>query len=53
MATTDAGETRMTVRLPSDLVARLRQAAEQDRRSINSQLVVLLERALDAVESTP
>jgi hypothetical protein len=47
MTVTDEGETRITVRLPGGLAARLREAAAADRRSMNSELVMLLERALD------
>jgi hypothetical protein len=47
MTVTDKGEARMTVRLPSTLAARLREAAEQDRRSVHAEILWLLEHALD------
>jgi len=34
-------------RLPSDLIARIKESASRDRRSINGQAIVLLESALD------
>lgn len=40
----------MTVRLPDALLARLRQAAERDRRSVHAEMLWLLERALDGVD---
>jgi hypothetical protein len=48
MTVTDEGETRMTVRLPNELLARLRQAAAHDRRSVHAEMLWLLEHALDA-----
>ena len=36
----------LNVRMPRALLTRLRQYAENDRRSINSTILVLLERAL-------
>jgi hypothetical protein len=48
MTVTDEGETRMTVRLPDELLARLRQAAAGDRRSVHAEMLWLLEHALDA-----
>ncbi len=42
---------RMTLRLPDDVHARLIARAETDRRSLNSQIVHLLEIALAAVEA--
>jgi predicted transcriptional regulator len=41
---------KTTIRLPSDLFARLKEAAMRNRRSITAQLVVLLEAALAAEE---
>jgi len=38
----------MTVRLPGELLARLRQAAARDRRSVHAEMLWLLEHALDA-----
>jgi predicted transcriptional regulator len=43
-------ETRMTVRLPDDIHARLRAQAEHDRRSLHAQLLVYVERGLDQDE---
>jgi hypothetical protein len=40
-------EARMTVRLPGDLLDRLRTAAERDRRSVHAEILWLLERGLD------
>lgn len=37
----------INLRLPDDLHERLKELAEQDRRSINNQLVVLIEQELD------
>jgi hypothetical protein len=42
---------RITLRLPDDVHARLIAHAETDRRSLNSQIVHLLEIALDAAET--
>jgi hypothetical protein len=39
-------ESRMTVRLPGDLLTRLRSAAERDRRSVHAEILWLLEHAL-------
>jgi predicted HicB family RNase H-like nuclease len=41
---------RITLRLPDDVHARLVAQAETDRRSLNSEIVHLLEVALDTVE---
>jgi hypothetical protein len=38
----------MTLRLPNELLARLRQAAAHDRRSVHAELLWLLEHALDS-----
>jgi hypothetical protein len=38
---------RFTLRLPEDLLARIKTAAEGDRRSIHSQILWLIERGLD------
>ena len=35
--------TRMTIRLPDDLLARLRRAAERNRRSLHSEMLWRLE----------
>lgn len=43
-------EKRITLRLPGDLHARIAAQAERDRRSLNSQILYLLESAVaDAV----
>jgi predicted transcriptional regulator len=41
-------ETRTTVRLPEDLQKRLKEAAERNRRSVHAQILVCIERGLDA-----
>ncbi|MFD7338803.1 Arc family DNA-binding protein [Streptomyces violascens] len=41
---------QLTLRLPDDVHARLTAQAETDRRSLNSEMVHLLEVALTAVE---
>ncbi|MEO3792237.1 Arc family DNA-binding protein [Nonomuraea sp. B10E15] len=43
--------TRITLRLPDDVHARLVARAETERRSLNSQIVHLLEIALTADEA--
>lgn len=43
---------RITLRLPDDIHARLVTQAATDRRSINSEILHLLEVALDAVRAT-
>lgn len=35
-----------TLRIPDDLYARIKQAAEQDRRSIQGQMLWLIDRSL-------
>ncbi|WP_106972683.1 Arc family DNA-binding protein, partial [Streptomyces yerevanensis] len=42
---------QLTLRLPDDVHARLTAQAEVDRRSLNSEIVHLLEVALTAVEA--
>ncbi|GAB3735255.1 Arc family DNA-binding protein [Nocardiopsis nanhaiensis] len=42
---------RITLRLPADLHARLADQARHDRRSINSEIVYLLETALGGAGS--
>jgi predicted HicB family RNase H-like nuclease len=37
----------LNVRFPDDLHARIQQAAEQDRRSVNAEILWLIERGLD------
>lgn len=34
----------MTLRLPKDIAFRLRQAAERNQRSLNSEIIIALER---------
>jgi hypothetical protein len=51
MAVTDESETRMTIRLPGNLAARLREAATRDRRSVHAEMLWLLEHALDRQDS--
>jgi predicted HicB family RNase H-like nuclease len=42
---------RITLRLPDDVHARLATQAETDRRSLNSEILHLLEVALTTVEA--
>ena len=42
----DAKEVRVTLRLPADLHAALRQLAERDDRSLNREIVALLRAAI-------
>lgn len=37
----------LTVRLPDDVHQRIRESADTDRRSLNSEIVVLIERGLE------
>jgi plasmid stability protein len=39
---------RMNIRLPADLKARLRERAETQRRTMNGEIITLLERAVVA-----
>jgi predicted HicB family RNase H-like nuclease len=41
---------RITLRLPDDVHERLTRQAEEDRRSLNSETVHLIEIGLDAVQ---
>ena len=41
----------MTVRLPDELLARLRQAAARDRRSVHAEILWLLERGLNGLNN--
>jgi hypothetical protein len=43
-------EKRISLRLPADLHSRLVDRARADRRSLNSEIVYLLEGALDTVD---
>lgn len=38
----------INLRLPEELHERLKRQAERDRRSLNAEILVLLERALEA-----
>lgn len=49
MPTNDA---KLSLRLPSGLRDALEKMADQDRRSLNAQILVLLEKAVKDVEST-
>ncbi len=44
-------ETRTSVRLPDELLARLRRAAERDHRSVHGQILAYIERGLGQDES--
>jgi hypothetical protein len=37
----------ITVRMPEDVLDRVHQAAQEDRRSVNAEIVWLIERALE------
>jgi hypothetical protein len=39
--------TRYTIRFPTDLYARVKHSAEENRRSVHAEILWLLERALD------
>ena len=43
---------RHTIRFPDDLYARVQRAAEEDMRSLNAEVLWLIERGLTAAEST-
>lgn len=45
-----ADEVKLTVRLPHELHARVKALAHEDRRSLNAQLVWLLDAAVDLEE---
>jgi len=42
----------VNVRIPDELHARIQQAAEHDRRSLNAEILWLTERGLDADHET-
>lgn len=42
----------LSVRLPSDIKERVVQLSEKERRSLNSQLIVIVEAGLRAIESS-
>ena len=44
-------ETRLTVRLPKKLHGRIKALADEDHRSLNAELVWLLEAAVEYEES--
>ncbi len=44
-------EVRLTVRIPVEVAAQIRALKNRDRRSLNAQLVVLLERGLRVKET--
>jgi len=44
-------EKRLTVRLPKSLFDKIQELAKQERRSVNSQIIYLLEQATKAVEN--
>lgn len=48
MARTD---TQVNIRIPPDMRERIRQMAETNRRSVNSEIVHILDRALAAEET--
>ena len=50
-ASRGAGKTQITVYLPDELLAALRQAAEDERRGLSAQVEVILSRYL--VDKTP
>jgi predicted transcriptional regulator len=39
-------ETRMSIRLPDELLARLRAQAERERRSVHAQMLIYIEHGL-------
>jgi predicted DNA-binding protein len=45
-----ADETRTSIRLPDELLARLRAQAKRDHRSVHAQMVAYIERCLDQDE---
>jgi hypothetical protein len=44
-------ETRMSIRLPDELLERLRSAAKRDHRSVHAQMIAYIERGLDQAEN--
>lgn len=46
-------EAQTTVRMPQEIMDALKEMAEQDRRSLNAQIVVTLERALKCSDKQP
>lgn len=49
-AKTAGREARFALRMPEKLQERLRKSAEQNRRSINAEIIVILEKALGSDE---
>lgn len=47
---TMADETRTSIRLPDELLARLRAQAGRDHRSVHAQMLAYIERGLDQDE---
>jgi predicted transcriptional regulator len=43
--------TRFTVRMPDDLMARLRELAERNRRSVHAELLTRLEHGIQAAST--
>lgn len=43
-------EAKVTVRIPRGLLARVRALAEEDRRSLNGEILILLEAACEFEE---
>ena len=46
-------EVRLTIRLPADLHRRLTELARRDHRSLNGEMIALLERATAQAEGRP
>jgi hypothetical protein len=49
----NTGSIPRSLRMPVDLKQRVTQLAERERRSFNSQALVLIERGLEAAEACP
>lgn len=46
-------DVRFSMRIPTSLHARLRRAADADRRTMADFTIIVLERALDEIEAQP
>ena len=46
-------EVRTNLRLPEELYDQIKHLAEQERRSINGQMIVLLEAAVTQIQQAP
>jgi len=46
----DSGTTKYALRLPTTLYGRLHEVAEREKRSVNAQIVYLVERAMEEQE---